>query len=56
MRETNDPRPIDIMKQPKRSKYDEPIKIDASPKDVAIAIMRKPPKRQSEWRFLKKPR
>ena len=40
-------------KQIKRSKYDEPIKINASPKDVAIAIMRKPPKLQNEWRFLK---
>ncbi len=39
--------------RPENPKYQEAVHIDASPKDVARAIMRKPPKTQSDWRYLK---
>ncbi len=42
----NQGRPVD-------PKHLEPIKISAKPKDVAEAIMQKPPKPESEWRYLK---
>ena len=39
--------------RPESPKYQETVHIDAAPKDVARAIMRKPPKAESEWRYLK---
>ena len=39
-------------RKPRKSKYDEPIKIDASPEAVARSLFQGPPKR--EWRFMKK--
>ena len=39
--------------RPENPKYQETVHIDASPKDVARAIMRKPLKTQSDWRYLK---
>ena len=40
--------------RPENPKYQENIRIDAPPRDVAKAIMKKPPKPESEWRYLKK--
>ena len=43
--------------RPENPKYQEPVQINAPPESVAKAIMRKPPKAESEWRYLKnKPR
>ena len=43
--------------RPENPKYQKTVHIDAPPKDVARTIMRKPPKPESEWRYLKnKPR
>ena len=39
--------------RPENPKYHETVHIDASPKDVARAIMRKPSKPETEWRYLK---
>ena len=39
--------------RPENPKYQEPVQIDATPKNVARAIMRKPPKPESQWRYLK---
>ena len=39
--------------RPENPKYQDPVHIDASPKDVARAIMRKSPKPEREWRYLK---
>ena len=42
-------------KKPKRGRpvYQENIRIDAPPRDVAKAILKKPRKPESEWRYLK---
>ena len=43
--------------RPENPKYQETVHIDAPPKDVAKAIMRRAPKPETEWRYLKnKPR
>ena len=39
--------------RPENPKYQETVRIDAPPEAVAKAIMRKPPKPESEWRYLK---
>ena len=39
--------------RPENPKYQETVHIDAAPKDVAKSIMRKPPKPETEWRYLK---
>ena len=39
--------------RPENPKYQETVHIDASPATVAKAIMKKPPKPESEWRYLK---
>lgn len=39
-------------REPRKSKYDEPIKIDASPEAVARSLFQGKPKK--EWRFMKK--
>ncbi len=46
------------VKKPKRGRpenleYQENISIDASPDAVAKSIMKRPPKPESEWRYLK---
>ncbi len=38
-------------KRPRPSKYDEPIKIDASPEEVVQSLFHGKPKK--EWRFMK---
>ena len=38
-------------KRPRPSKYDEPIKIDATPEAVARSLFNGKPKK--EWRFMK---
>ena len=38
-------------RKPRKSKYDEPIKIDASPEAVARSLFHGKPKK--EWRFMK---
>ena len=43
--------------RPENPKFQKPIHINAAPEAVAKAIMRKPPKPETEWRYLKnKPR
>ena len=42
--------------RPENPKYQEAVRIDAPPDAVAKAIMRKTPKPESEWRYLKKGR
>ncbi|MCY4354830.1 MAG: hypothetical protein OXC09_08640 [Truepera sp.] len=39
-------------RKPRKSKYDELIKIDASPEAVARSLFNGPPKK--EWEFMKK--
>ena len=39
--------------RPENPKYQETVHIDAPPEAVAKSIMRKPPKAESEWRYLK---
>ena len=39
--------------RPENPKYQETVRIDAPPEAVAKAIMKKPPKSESEWRYLK---
>ena len=41
-------------RRPRPSKYDEPIKIDATPEEVARSLFNGKPKK--EWRFLKQGR
>ena len=54
---TKPDRPKPKRGRPENPKYQETVHIDAPPKDVAKAIMRKPPKPETEWRYLKnKPR
>ena len=39
--------------RPTSPKYEERVHIGASPRDVAKAIMRGPPKPKEQWRYLK---
>ena len=39
--------------RPENPKYQETLRIDAPPETVAKVIMKKPPKAESEWRYLK---
>ena len=39
--------------RPENPKYQELVRIDATPEAVAKAIMKRPPKPEREWRYLK---
>ena len=39
--------------RPENPKYQESIRIDAPPEAVAKSIMKRPPKPETEWRYLK---
>ena len=39
--------------RPENPKYQETVRIDAPPETVAKSIMKRPPKPESEWRYLK---
>ncbi len=49
-KETKNPAPRG---RPTSPKHEERVHIDASPRDVAKAIMRSPPKPKEQWRYLK---
>ena len=51
---SKEPAPKKPLGRPVDPKYLEEIKLEATPKDVAVAIMRRPPKK--DWRFLAKPK
>ena len=54
MRDRQEPKPAQGKRQPGRPEEKKwPAPIDATPKEVARALMQGPPKK--DWRYLKKP-